>query len=138
MMSPQALLATLLLAGVPLAGHACDRQLLITGVQPQGGAVLVAAYTDEASFMKKPGWVTRAEADGAELRVPLCALPEGEFAVMAFQDSDGNGKLNTNVLGMPQEAFGNSGEPARFGPPTWAGSKVTAAAGTSVPLKLHR
>jgi uncharacterized protein (DUF2141 family) len=37
----------------------------------------------------------------------------GAYAVAAFQDTNGNGRLDRTGLGLPLEPFGFSGEPAR-------------------------
>ena len=40
----------------------------------------------------------------------LHGLPAGTYAATAFQDVDGNQTLTTNVLGIPNEPYGWSGE----------------------------
>ncbi|MGF1726528.1 OpgC domain-containing protein [Photobacterium nomapromontoriensis] len=50
--------------------------------------------------------------------IVLDALPVGQYAVFAYQDSDGNQSLTMDSSGMPQEAMGYSNNPMLMGPPT--------------------
>jgi uncharacterized protein (DUF2141 family) len=47
-------------------------------------------------------------------------LPYGEYAIMLFQDMNGNMKLDKGFMGIPSEpfAFSNNFRPV-FGPPKW-------------------
>ena len=45
------------------------------------------------------------------LTVTFDGLPSGTYAVCAFHDRDGNGKLKENLLGIPQEEWGMSNNP---------------------------
>jgi len=47
-------------------------------------------------------------------------LPYGTYAVAVVHDADGNGKLNTNLLGMPRERYGFANDArGTFGPPSF-------------------
>jgi delta 1-pyrroline-5-carboxylate dehydrogenase len=56
--------------------------------------------------------------DGA-MRLQIEAdLPPGIYAVSLYEDSNGNHKLDRNLVGIPKEPVGVSGKPSRrFGPP---------------------
>ena len=50
-------------------------------------------------------------------RIVLRGLPEGDYAISAVHDENGNGRLDT-VAGIPREGFGFSRNPRiGFGPP---------------------
>ena len=51
---------------------------------------------------------TYRPASKGEMRVVFAGLPPGEYAVAAFHDADGDGKLAQNIVGMPTEGFGFS------------------------------
>lgn len=59
-------------------------------------------------------------------------VPAGPFAVSAFHDKDANGKLDSNLLGIPSEDYGFSAD-ARdtFGPPSFEEARLELAAGES-------
>ncbi|MGH7186252.1 MAG: DUF2141 domain-containing protein, partial [Pseudomonadota bacterium] len=49
-----------------------------------------------------------------------------EYAVQVYHDANGNGKLDTNLVGIPIERFGFSRDAAgNFGPPGFADAKVS-------------
>ena len=51
-------------------------------------------------------------------RVTFEGVPFGTYALKVFHDENDNGKLDTNFVGMPKEAFGFSNDAmGRFGPP---------------------
>jgi uncharacterized protein (DUF2141 family) len=51
-------------------------------------------------------------------------LPFGSYGVKFYQDENENGKLDTNFVGFPKEAFGFSNDAmGRFGPPSFAQAK---------------
>jgi uncharacterized protein (DUF2141 family) len=43
-------------------------------------------------------------------------IPHGEYAIWICHDENGNGKLDTNFIGMPKEGVGVSGPPPSFIP----------------------
>ena len=54
------------------------------------------------------------------------AVPTGTYAVRLYHDENKNGELDTNVLGVPQEAYGFSNDArGRFGPPDFEAAAVT-------------
>jgi len=58
-----------------------------------------------------------ADAPAALWRI---SVPPGVYAVAAVHDLNGNGRLDTNFLGMPKEPYGFSrAARGRFGPPSF-------------------
>lgn len=58
---------------------------------------------------------------GEVMRVNLAHLPNGQYAVAVFQDINGNGSLDANIVGMPTEPFGFSNNArGTFGPPDFS------------------
>ena len=50
--------------------------------------------------------------------IKIDSLKSGNYAVRFWHDSNKNGKLDTNFLGIPKEEFGNSNNiQPKFGPP---------------------
>ena len=53
--------------------------------------------------------------------IALQGLPYGEYAISAFHDRNGNGRLDTGLFGIPKEPLGTSNDAKiRFGPPKYA------------------
>ncbi len=98
----------------------------VRNVRPSQGTLMVAAYTSEADFNKKPMTAMQLAATDEAMSFYVC-LPAGstQVALMMFQDLNGNGKLDANVLGIPTEPRGSSGKPSPYAPPDWAAAAVT-------------
>ena len=106
----QWLAACLLAAGCAAANvHAADLSVTVKGLRSTQGNVLVGLFDSAESFPKgKPvgGQMAPAQGDGAT--VVFRNLPAGRYALTAFHDENGNGKLDFNMLGSPVEAVGFS------------------------------
>ena len=51
----------------------------------------------------------------------------------AFHDENGNGELDTNLVGIPSEGYGFANDPViRFGPPDFEAAAVTVGEGSEV------
>lgn len=65
-------------------------------------------------------------ASGQSLVVRFRDLPPGGYAAVAFQDVNGNGKLDKNLLGIPREPYGFSNSArGSAGPPKFSAAAVT-------------
>jgi len=97
----------------------------VRNVRAAQGTLMVAAYTSEADFNKKPATAMQIKATDESMTFSMC-LPGGtaNVALMMFQDLNDNGKMDSNVLGIPSEPWGSSGKPSNFGPPNWAAAAV--------------
>jgi uncharacterized protein (DUF2141 family) len=65
-------------------------------------------------------------------------VPEAtEYAIMAFQDKNGDGKMN-RLLGMiPQEPYGLSRNPKLFGKPAFSAAAFKPADSETQVIRLH-
>lgn len=53
-------------------------------------------------------------------------LPYGDYAISVHHDEDNNGKVNTNMFGIPNESLGASNDAKGFlGPPSFEKAKIT-------------
>lgn len=67
-------------------------------------------------------------------------LTSGNYAVAVFHDTNGDGKLNRNSLGMPTEGYGFSNNPAytRTGPPNYGETTfLLAGSNTNVRIRMR-
>jgi uncharacterized protein (DUF2141 family) len=110
--------------------------LELQGVKPGEGSLRIAVYGSAESFNKKPMFsVTVAAPAGSTYRLGLCGVSSAEAAVTLFQDTNDNGKMDTNIIGIPSEPWGASGRPV-MGPPSWDAAKV-AVNGQPIVIKLN-
>jgi uncharacterized protein (DUF2141 family) len=82
----------------------------LSGVRSQKGNVVVCLWGKEnkdfpicstAGAYKS----TTLKANNSSLVASFQNIPSGEYAVSAFHDENGDGKLNTNWMGMPKEGI---------------------------------
>jgi uncharacterized protein (DUF2141 family) len=52
------------------------------------------------------------------------SLPAGQYVFSIYQDSNGNGKLDTNLIGIPREKFGFSNYDGKSAPGSFNRHKV--------------
>ncbi len=105
--------------------------LQFTGLKTGPGLLMIAAYGSAETYLKKPVWIKFLAVDQETMNVPICDVTASEIAITAFQDVNGNGKLDSNPMGVPNEPYGASGTPAMFSAPTWNDTKVSMVGSTS-------
>lgn len=90
------------------------------------GMVHVAVYDSKSSFLKRPFFQTTFVSKSNQISVSADEFPNGEFAVAAFLDTNGNGKLDTNFFGVPSEPYGFSNNVRGvLGPPQWKDARLS-------------
>jgi uncharacterized protein (DUF2141 family) len=64
-------------------------------------------------------------ARAGHVTVRVTGIPPGRYAVQAYHDEDGNGRLRHNLFGIPTEAIGFSRDaPLRLGPPRFEDAAI--------------
>lgn len=92
----------------------------------------------EVKFLKEDcSWSGNAPARLGETRVSVANLPAGRYAVQAFLDENGNGKVDRGMFGIPKEGIGFSNDARiRFAPPKFAEAAFTFD-GTGRTIRLN-
>jgi len=100
--------------------QAAKLEVVVANVRSGKGRVRVAACSAETFLKDSCQWNGEVKAAPGEVMVTL-EVPPGIWAVQAYQDEDGSGKVTRNFLGIPTEGLGFSNDaPFRFGPPKFA------------------
>lgn len=89
-----------------------DLQLVVQGVDDREGMLYVAVYVSAETFMQEENVfrVAILSVSGQSiLHVQIPDLQHGTYAIAAFLDENDNARLDTNILGIPQELYGFSG-----------------------------
>ncbi|MDE0172482.1 MAG: DUF2141 domain-containing protein [Defluviicoccus sp.] len=124
------LAAVLALTGT--AAKAADLEVVLRGLKSAEGDARIAVHKRVADVTFPQGGVVAATirpAREGEIRVVFTGLAPGEYAVAAFHDADGDGKLARNIVGMPTEGFGfSNGATGFMGPPSF--DKAAVAVGS--------
>lgn len=133
------LLVTSLILSTPIFG--AELHVRIEGVAEKG-SIHVYAFTAPEGFPKEEHAVfhqvyPRPAPAQNELDIRISVPDAAEYAVMSFQDTDGDGKMN-RLLGMiPQEPYGLSRNPQLFGKPKFSDAAIKASEGEIIVVKLH-
>lgn len=98
--------AVLALAGFGAFAQDVRAEVRVSNAQAGGGTVYVAIFDSSEGLKKnKPLKTLTLEGPGGEISAEVL-LPAGDYYVSAYQDGNGNGKLDTNLLGIPKEYVG--------------------------------
>ena len=133
------LLPPLLMACALGVGHADAQEagsLTVTfkDIRTPKGAILAAVFDGEAAYRGQgaPVRTLMAPVTGERAETVLKGLPPGRYAISAFHDVDGDGKMKTNPFGIPLEPFAfSNGAQAQMGPPSWEAAAFVVAAGAN-------
>lgn len=85
----------------------------LTQMRDRTGDLYIAVFNNEDSFPKKDP-VAKKKVEVTEKKDSLSVtidLEPGEYAASIYLDENKNGKLDTNLVGMPKEIFGFSNNP---------------------------
>jgi len=116
--------ATVALLSFAALTHAHDCATVeVQNLHPTQGPLMLAAYSDAASFRKNAASQLQLAVTGETMVLQVCGLTGDAVAVTLYQDLNGNGKLDANPFGMPTEPWGASGKPAPMGP-SWDSAQV--------------
>lgn len=116
---PLAVLLTGLAATMP--AFAADLTINLTGVRASTGVVKVALLDSQAAWdgQAAPVDATGAPPAGDSAIFRFTDLKPGTYAVAISHDENGNGKLDSNIVGMPTEGYGFSNNPRVMRKPTF-------------------
>lgn len=131
------ILAACLLSTAAAGAHAEALQVVIEGVTRAEGTMNVALYDSEAGFRKTMARAQRLPARAGAMTVTFDDLPAGDYAVLVFQDLDGDETLDSNLFGLPTEPWGASllGRSV-FGAPGWKDTRFPLP-GTAQPVRVR-
>lgn len=115
-------------------------RLTVKGVGSAKGKISAAMYTDQKSFLKfdKVFKATSEKAEKGVTNLIFKDVPEGSYAIAVFHDKNSNGKLDTNMLGIPKEPVAFSkGKMKTFGPPKFDECSFPVTGDTELTIRLN-
>lgn len=106
-----------------LNSPAADCRITFNNLQEARGSLYVAVYAQEGDFLNEKRFFTQKIVpvqQAGVMELNFSGLPPGQYAVSCFHDVNGNGKLDTNMVGIPNEPYGfsNNARP-KFRAPRW-------------------
>jgi len=102
---------------IGLSAHASDIVFEVSGIKGDG-KLYVQLFKGEENYQQGNAHnATIVKAKAGTTNVSFADVDQGEYALRFFHDQDGNGKMATNLFGMPTEGYGfsNNAKP-NFGP----------------------
>jgi len=101
-----------------------DIQVTIKNLNSNDGKVFISLYKNEDNFLE-----TGFKGDVVQINNKSCEyifenIQPGTYAISFFHDENDNGKMDTNVIGIPKEDYGCSNNArGTLGPPKWEDAK---------------
>jgi uncharacterized protein (DUF2141 family) len=118
-----------------------ELQVEFTNLNAAKGNLYIALYDQADAFMQtdrvRSQKIVPVTQKGT-LKISLGNFPAGKYALSCFHDLNGNGKLDTNWMGIPSEPYGfsNNARP-QFRAPKWAEAAFDLyGAGGTISVKL--
>ena len=135
--APVLALAAALTVAAP--AFAADLTVAFPSVAPQG-QIMVAVFNSEANYggEGQPAQVAMLDVSAGQTSITFDGLPDGDYAVRAFHDLNGDGEMNTNPFGMPTEpfAFSNNAR-GNMGPARWDAAHFAASGAVEQTITLR-
>ncbi len=115
------------------------------GLQGRSGYLRVSlfnasSFPDGVPLARRDISIQALGAKASPLTITFAGLRPGAYAVCAFHDRDGGGKLTQDFLGIPQEEWGMSGNPhPQFRAPRFGEAKIglDARQEKTISITLH-
>jgi uncharacterized protein (DUF2141 family) len=101
--------ATFYVSALSAAG-AADLSVTVSGIRNASGSVSAGIYDSASSFPKPEEGVVvfRIKARQGSVGFTVHGLAPGHYAVVAYHDENGNGRLDFDPTGAPAEGYGVS------------------------------
>lgn len=126
-MKPLLLTFIAILSANVLANDFSTLKFSIENVASDKGKIYVQLFKGEENFASNSPYsslIFQAAKGSSEITFPN--LTEGEYALRYFHDEDNDGKLATNLFGIPTEGYGfSSNVQPNMGPPSFKDAKFT-------------
>jgi len=99
--------------------------LTLTNIPDNKGKLMIGVF-DQEGFLNKAITGRSLEVNGeTQVSLTFKNLPYGEYAVSVLHDKNGNGKMDFNQQGRPQEDWVMSGSNTRDQQPQWELAKFS-------------
>jgi len=124
---------------LPLAASAADLRVTVSDGPAVPATLYVALFdTAEALAGNKALASQSLPLRNGSAQLVFAGLPAGRYVLKSFADENGNGKLDTNLVGLPTERYGFSNDAkGRMGPPTFDEAAVPIDADSAIVFRLR-
>ncbi|MCS6968497.1 MAG: DUF2141 domain-containing protein [Cytophagales bacterium] len=120
-------LAVLILFACSLTAVAQKGKIIVEigNLRNNSGKVLAALYNSEKTFMSERQAVATGQATITSQTAQIVfEVPYGEYAIALLHDENDNGKMDSNLFGIPKEGYAVSNNAKNsFGAPKYVDAK---------------
>jgi uncharacterized protein (DUF2141 family) len=117
--------------------------ITIADIRESEGRLMIQVANSEKGFefsedsAAPPPVAISQLAEAGEMTFEV-TLPPGVYGALVLHDLNGNGKVDSNFVGMPKEpwAFSNNAT-GRLGPAKWQDAKFEISGNTAVEIRLN-
>lgn len=129
----------LLAVAAPLGALAADLNLEFVDGPAAPSTLFVALYDSADAYAGQRMFQAKTMSMSAGTsRLSFTGLAPGRYALRAFADENGNGKLDVNLMGMPIERYGFLNDAkGSFGPPTFDAASLVLDGDVNALIHLH-
>ena len=116
-----------LLITAPFMANAAELKFKIKDIRSAKGKILIQLFQGAENYKKGKAISSQmAKAKKGDIIINFHNLKEGEYAIRFFHDENNDGKMESNMVGMPVEGYGfsNNAQP-NFGPASYKDMKFT-------------
>ena len=123
----------------PFGALAADLSLSVADGPTAEATLYVALYNDAAGYADSKAVASQtAPMREGKARLVFAGLAPGRYALRVFADENGNGKLDTNLMGMPTERYGFSNDAkGNRAPPSFEAAAISVDADLQTLIHLH-
>ncbi len=133
-----ALIAALALSSAPALASDPSTVSLTFAPDAATGVIMVALFDAATYDGGAPVRVARIDVAAGDRTATFESLPDGDYAIRAFQDLNGNGRMDSNPFGMPTEPYGFSNNArGNMGPASWDRARFSVSGDTAQTINLH-
>jgi len=82
----------------------------VSGIQPPKGEIMIGLFKNQSGFpnIAKRFKGVHLDIHGKSISYVFRHIPKGTYAVAVVHDQNRNGKLDSNLFGIPKEGYGFS------------------------------
>jgi uncharacterized protein (DUF2141 family) len=121
--------------------HAAELHVTIENIEAAEGTLMIAVQAGPEAFAgREPAVLSlMLPARAGAVGFSTDALAPGEYAIRVLQDRNGNGEMDSNLIGMPVEPWGMSNDAmGSFGPPKWEDARFQLQDDTRLVIHLNQ
>ena len=112
----------------------------ISGIEDPKGLMSIGLYSDEKGFPDdgKEYKGTDVKVTGQTVVYTFKAVPFGTYTIAVFHDTNSNGKLDKNFLGIPKEGYAFSNNVfGTFGPPDFKDTSFELTGSKTINIQMR-